>query len=126
MIINDNQARSDDAAITVANTINQLGTYKKEEGETNQAFAGRMKITFDKSLDSGEVQPIETGLEIPDLPSNAPPSTTGARHMLEMFDDTLSYQLTWAQYLNDMMVECCRDIAIGYLETIDEFTPMQA
>jgi hypothetical protein len=103
MIINENTVRTEDAAVTVANGINLLGTYKKVEDETNEEFAGRMKLTFDSALDNMEIEPVETGIEIPDIPADAPPSTTAAQTMLEMFDDTLSYQLTWAQFLNDMM-----------------------
>ena len=46
-IINDNQARTADAAATVVDAVNQLSTLKKGEGESNEEFAARMKITFD-------------------------------------------------------------------------------
>lgn len=41
-----------------------------------------MKVTFDKVLDEGGIEPVDTDIEIPDLPSNAPPSATSAREML--------------------------------------------
>jgi Glu-tRNA(Gln) amidotransferase subunit E-like FAD-binding protein len=80
MIIADNTKNSDDAAEIVVNRLNQLNTFKKEEDETNMEFAARMKITFDAARDDpeGDIEDIDTGIEIPDLPANAPPSATGA------------------------------------------------
>ena len=119
-IILANEARSDDAAVTVVQAINQLKTFKKEEGESDSGFAARMKITFDADQDYPR---IETGIEIPDLPSNAPPSTTAARLLLEKFDEQLSYQLTWAKWLMEQLEECCDDVAADYAKLSEDFTP---
>ena len=45
---------------------------------------------------------------------NAAPSTVNAQRLLIEFDDTLSYQLTWAQWLMDMLEDCCDDVADAY------------
>ena len=85
-----------------------------------------MKITFDAEVDQKEVDPIETDIEIPDLPSIAPPSTKGARKALMKFNDEFSYQLTWAQWLNDKLVECCDEIAENYEKISEENMELEA
>jgi hypothetical protein len=42
--------------------------------------------------------------------------------MLEKFDENYSYQLTWAEWLNGMLVDCCDDIAEAYGEQGDAST----
>ena len=102
-----------------------LREFKKLEGETDEEFAARMKIAFDRAYDRGLIDPVETGIEIPDLPSNAPPSTTGAKALLEKFDETLSYQLTWAQWLQIRLEDCCDDIIEEYAALKVEFEPVK-
>ena len=119
-IVADNQMRATDAAATVVAALNQLNSFKKEENESNEAFAARMKITFDADEDYPRVP---TMIEIPDLPSNAPPSTRAARNLLVKFDEQLSYQLTWAQWLMERLEECCDDVAEGYAKLSENFTP---
>ena len=112
--------RSDDAAATIVAAINQLNPLKKLEEESNEEFAARMKIKFDADEDYPEV---DCEIEIPDLPSNAPPSTVAARNLLVKFVDELTYQLTWAQWLTDMLEECCDEVTAGYVKLSDDFRP---
>ena len=119
-IIDANQMRSTDAAATVVAALNQLNSFKKLENESNEAFAARMKITFD----ADEAYPrVPTMIDIPDLPSNAPPSTRAARTLLVKFDDQLSYQLTWAQWLMGQLEECCDEVAAGYAKLSQDYVP---
>ena len=67
--------------------------------------------------------PIETRIEIPDLPQNAPPSATGARLLLLKFGETLSYQLTWAEWLMERLEDCCDDIAEQYAALSEQNVP---
>jgi hypothetical protein len=107
-LISDNDDRLVDAAGTVAMALAQIYDVKHLEGESPDAFAGRMKITFDADED---VVREETGIEIPDLPANAPPSATLAQSKLMKFEGELSYALTWAQWLMDRLAECCDEVA---------------
>ena len=113
-ILANEQNRAAEAADTVVMALGEIYWVKQLEDETADAFAARMKVKFDKEVDDGTVQTVETGIEIPDLPMNAAPSTVNARRLLVEFDDTLSYQLTWAQWLVDMLYDCCDDAADDY------------
>ena len=124
-IIADRQAEADAAAGEVVDSINMLREFKKLEGETDEEFAARMKIAFDRAFDRGLIDPVDTGIVVPDLPSNAPPSTTGAKALLEKFDETLSYQLTWAQWLQIRLEDCCDDIIDEYAALKLEFEPVK-
>ena len=124
-IIADRQAEADAAAAEVVDSINMLREFKKLEGETDEEFAARMKIAFDRAYDRGLIDPVETGIVVPDLPANAPPSTTGAKALLEKFDETLSYQLTWAQWLQIRLEDCCDDIIDEYAALKVEFDPVK-
>ena len=81
-IINDNTAWMEDASATVANTISLLAPFKKLDNETDLTFAARLKNSFDEALDGEDIEQVETGIEIPDLPDSAPTSTTAARGKL--------------------------------------------
>ena len=85
------------------------------EDETPDAFAARMKVTFDAS----EVPRLSTDIDVPDLPPMAPPSATNKRRMLTDFDDTLSYQLTWADWLMNELEECCNMFAESYSDIVE-------
>ena len=113
-ILDNEQTRAAEAADTVVMALSEIYWVKGGEDETADAFAARMKVKFDKELDDGTVTTVETGIEIPDLPMNAAPSTVNARRLLVEFDDTLSYQLTWAQWLIDMLEDCCDEVAADY------------
>lgn len=102
-----------------------LREFKKLDGETDEEFAARMKIAFDRAFDRGLIDPVETGIVIDELPANAPPSTTGAKALLEKFDETLSYQLTWAQWLQIRLEDCCDDIINEYAALKVEFEPVK-
>lgn len=113
-ILATEQVRAQEAADTVVMALGEIFWVKGEEDETADAFAARMKVKFDREVDDGTVEKVETGIEIPDLPMNAAPSTVNAQRLLNEFDDTLSYQLTWAQWLMDMLEDCCDDVAAAY------------
>jgi hypothetical protein len=113
-ILANEQTRAAEAADTVVMALSEIYWVKGGEDETADAFAARMKVKFDKEVDDATVTTVETGIEIPDLPMNAAPSTVNARRLLIEFDQTLSYQLTWAQWLVDMLEDCCDDVADDY------------
>jgi len=108
------QGRAAETADTVVMALSEIFWVKGGEDETADAFAARMKVKFDKDLDDATVDIVETGIEIPDLPMNAAPSTVNALRLLVEFDDTLKYQLTWASWLVDMLEDCCDDAADDY------------
>lgn len=125
MIIADRTPDIEDAMGETVDSLNMLMQFKKREGESDEEFAARMKITFDRAFDRGLIEPEETGIEIPDLPPNAPPSTVGARALLEKFDESLSYQLTYAKWLQIRLEDCCEDIIEEYNDQKDEFQPLK-
>ena len=125
-ILSAERARSTEAADTVVMALSEIFWVKGEDDETADAFAARMKVKFDKEIDDATVTFIETGIEIPDLPMNAAPSTVNARRLLVEFDDTLSYQLTWAQWLVDMLEDCCDDVADAYDAIVADNSDRQA
>jgi hypothetical protein len=122
ILLNDNTPMMDTADETVTMALEQIFSVKKLENETEGEFAARMKLVFDAD---DTIVPVETGIDIPDLPPNAPPSTTNAKKLLEDFDSSLSYQMTWAQYLMDRLRECCDDVAEGYADMIADNTQYQ-
>ena len=75
MLINDNTYRSEDAAKDVANNIGQLSSIKKHDYESHEDFAVKMKNKFDAALSAYEIDLVDTEIDIPDIPSSAPPST---------------------------------------------------
>ena len=125
-ILANEQTRAAEAADTVVMALSEIYWVKGGEDETADAFAARMKVKFDKAVDDATVTTVETGIEIPDLPMNAAPSTVNARRLLTEFDQTLSYQLTWAQWLVDMLEECCDDAADDYDAIVADNTDRQA
>jgi hypothetical protein len=112
-ILDDNESRSDDAAATVVMALDEIYSVKANDGEDRGMFAARMKGEFDAD---DTVVLMETGIEIQELPPNAPPSTKNAMRVLAEFRDRLAYQLTWAQWLMDKLEMCCDDVAQGYLD----------
>ena len=124
-MINDKQPDLEDAEGEVIETLEMLMGFKKREGETDEEFAARMKITFDRAFDRGLIEPEETGIVIPDLPPNAPPSTVGARALLEKFDESLSYQRTYAKWLELRLEDCCDDIVDEYAMLKEIFKPVK-
>ena len=124
-ILVENLPLSTSAAEQVVMALNQLYPIKSLDDETPEEFAGRMKIKFDADVANGEVVLVETGIEIPDLPMNAPPSTTNAMNILIEFNTTFSYQLTWAQWLMDMLEMCCDEVADDYSATAESFVGAQ-
>ena len=113
-ILAANQARAAEAADTVVMALSEIYWVKLQDDETADSFAARMKVKFDKEIDDEIVTIVETDIEIPDLPMNAAPSTVNALRLLNEFDATLEYQLTWAQWLMDMLFDCCDDIEAAY------------
>lgn len=124
-IIADKTPDMEDVMGEVVDSLNMLAQFKKRDGESDEEFAARMKITFDRAFDRGLIEPEETGIEIPDLPPNAPPSTVGAMALLEKFDESLSYQLTYAKWLEIRLEDCCEDIIEEYADQKEEFKPLK-
>lgn len=112
VLLNENLPRDDEATDIVIMALEEIWSVKAEEGEDLAHFTARMKIKFDAE----DVTPVDTGIEIADLPPNAPPSTTNAKRLLENFNDQLSYQLSWAQWLMDELYKCCDDVTQSYID----------
>ena len=45
--------------------------------------------------------------------------------MLQMFDGALSYQLTWAKWLHDELLQTCSDIEADFIRIGYELQPLQ-
>ena len=102
-------------------SLNDIYNIKKLEGENREEFTARMKVRFDGELGRGEYELVDTGIEIPDIPVMAPPSTTNAMNLLVHFNDQLAYQMTWDQWLTELLIDCCNDVSDDYIQIMEEY-----
>jgi hypothetical protein len=119
MLLNENLPRDDEATDIVIMALEEIWSVKADDGEDLAHFTARMKVKFD----SEDTTTVDTGIEIADLPPNAPPSTTNAKRLLENFNDQLAYQLSWAQWLMDELYKCCDDVTQSYIDIEEDMQP---
>ena len=62
-----------------------------------------MEVKYQSELDAGTVSQVSTGIDIPDLPPMAPPSTVNAQNMLIAQNGRLADILTYDNWLDEML-----------------------